>query len=230
MSVSIGSSRGAPPSEVHDEHLHRKFTRSASASIRGSQWASPSKVHDECLHRKFTRSAYIGEGFDQTPHKSVSFGSTTKTFQAEKTQGFDRKTTQGFDQRYWLGPPSKGFNHKSRSKARLDSLHRRSSLGLDLGVFGTDCFNQWCFHRRGFNRGSLSKGFQPMVSFGWVSTEGLHRRGSDQGSPSEGFRPRVSSEGFQSRVFIRRVLTEGLHRRGSNRCVSIGGDPTEGLH
>ncbi|GKB35138.1 hypothetical protein Tco_0880080 [Tanacetum coccineum] len=169
-STPIGCSRGAPLSEVHDGCLHR--------SSRG---APPSEVHDECLYWKFTRSACIEglslEGFDRTPHKSVSFGSTTKMFQEEKTQGFDRKTTQGFDRR---GVPtgvslSKGFQPRV-------SIRRVPTKGL---------------HRRGSNRWSPTEGFLLRVSIGGVSTEGLYHRGSNRhvsigGVPTEGLHQRDS--------------------------------------
>ncbi|GJT93426.1 hypothetical protein Tco_1082271 [Tanacetum coccineum] len=87
-SALIGGSRGVSPSEDHEECLHRSITR--SVSIGGSRGVSSSEVHEECLHRRITRSVSIGglflEGFNQIPHKGVSFGSTTKAFQAEKTQ------------------------------------------------------------------------------------------------------------------------------------------------
>ncbi|GKB05734.1 hypothetical protein Tco_0833929 [Tanacetum coccineum] len=46
------------PSEVHEERLHRRFTR--SASIGCSRGAPPSEVHEELLHWRFTRSSSIG--------------------------------------------------------------------------------------------------------------------------------------------------------------------------
>nr|GEW59111.1 hypothetical protein [Tanacetum cinerariifolium] len=191
MSISIESSRGvpAPPSEVHDGHLYQRFMM--SVSIESSRGAPISEVHDERLHRKFTGSASI---------------------EAEKTQGFDRKKTQGFDRRYWLGPPSKGFNQKSRSKARLESLHRRSSLGVSPSEgFQPECLH-WRvstegLHRKGFNRWSHLEGFPPRVSIGGVPTQGLHRRGSEKGSHQRGSNRGSPSEGFQPRVSIGGVLT-----------------------
>nr|GEW22644.1 hypothetical protein [Tanacetum cinerariifolium] len=78
-----------------------KFTR--IVSIGGSRGVSPLEVHEEYLHRRFTRSVSIEglflEGFDRIPHKSVSFGSTTKVFQEKKTQGFKQITTKCFNRR-----------------------------------------------------------------------------------------------------------------------------------
>ncbi|GKC00626.1 hypothetical protein Tco_0986762 [Tanacetum coccineum] len=102
-SVSIGGSRGALPSEVHEERLHQRFTR--SAFIGGSRGAPPSEFHKERFHRRFRRSASIGgspsevyslEDFDRIPHNSISFGSTTKAFQAEKKPGFDQRSNTEF--------------------------------------------------------------------------------------------------------------------------------------
>ncbi|GJV59225.1 hypothetical protein Tco_1465325 [Tanacetum coccineum] len=141
MSVSIGSSRGAPPSEVHDECLHRKFTR--SASIEGLSL----------------------KGFDRTPHKSVSFGSTTKTFQAEKTQVLGVHSEclhqRGSNQSVSIkGVPTEGLYQKGSNQG---SPSERFQPMVSYG-------------------GVPTEGLRPRVSIIGVPT-GV--------SPSEGFQPRV---------------------------------------
>ncbi|GKA59404.1 hypothetical protein Tco_0758717 [Tanacetum coccineum] len=107
MSVSIGSSRGAPPSEVHDECLYWKFTR--SASIEGLSL----------------------KGFDRTPHKSVSFGSTTKNV-SKRENTSDRKNNTRFRSKKVLArPPSEGYNQKVDQKCCFGSINC-SSEGVPL--------------------------------------------------------------------------------------------------
>ncbi|GKE92270.1 hypothetical protein Tco_1573365, partial [Tanacetum coccineum] len=115
------------PSEVHEECLHRRFTR--SVSIGDSRGVSPSKVHEECLHRRFTRSESVegsrgvslSEAHEEYLHR-ILHGSTTRAFQPEKTLDFRRGITQE-GARLELGASVGGCSTEGRVvsvEARLD--------------------------------------------------------------------------------------------------------------
>ncbi|GKA46009.1 hypothetical protein Tco_0738805, partial [Tanacetum coccineum] len=193
--------RGASPSEVHEERLHQRFTRSVSiggsrgaspseahedVSIGGSREAPPSEVHEERLHRSFMRSISIGgsrgallsEVHEEHLHRrfarSVSIGGSRGALPSEVDE-------ERLHRSFTRSVSIEGSRGASPSKVHEERLHRRFTRSVSIeGSRGASPskVHEERLHRR-FTR-SVSIGGSRGAPPSEVHEERLHRRLCEQ--------------------------------------------------